>query len=260
MNPDIRKAVAQIIESVGDVNMFDDPVTLALSNGDTVKVQPEDVRRVAREEGFVGTFKWGVEYRNMFKFAGGQKHLGLPEDICVCVKIDGLWRKANAIGCELNSWNWALVTDFMISDSRYEPKQKAEIQYGASAKMTPEISLVKEQWFDYDTQKAIALPPAGTICEFFDGVQKVYVTAYICGANAFDTDAVVWSEEPGSGHLYYGYIHDFRPRNTNAVLDNRNRTIKAAVELAFNMRTNEFPSMNELARIWYDAGLLRLPE
>ena len=109
----------------------------------------------ARELGYINGYRWGVEYPT-----NGKKP-DLDGDVFVACYYDDEWDIARVLSIDWSINGLAhVVTKFKITDPRYKPSDTSYLDAP-----TVKESLTDE-WYDYDNQKAIALPPVGVECEF----------------------------------------------------------------------------------------------
>jgi hypothetical protein len=111
-------------------------------------ITKEEFQQRASELGYINGYRWGVEYPT-----NGKKP-DLADDVVVCIE-------KSAIQDSVDGWDWPLIESFRITDRRYKPSDTSYLE-------TPAVEPVPEvnDWYDYDNQKAIALPHVGVECEF----------------------------------------------------------------------------------------------
>ena len=241
-------------------------------------VSKEEFQQRARELGWVGGFKWGVEYPT-----NGEKP-DLPDDVKVKVCIDkNDWSYAGS-AC---SFNWDNTKHFRITDERYKPieqtfkkaKEAAEVAKAVMllnskgmkvVRQNPEAPPVSAEpitdlddcsiemidWYDYEQQKAITLPPVDLICEAFDYQRNMWLKVKTLKAETKSKElACVTLESAGHwGCLFWG--SKFRPLDQEARTKEleKKRVVDAVIKA-----TDWSISRNDLDSL-YDKGFLKLPE
>lgn len=191
----------------------------------------------ARELGYVNGYRWGVEYPT-----NGKKP-DLPSDIAVSVfdEKDESWWCEDIAGHF--SWKEGCTAKFKITDTRYKPADTSYLD-------KPEtISVDSTEWYDYETQKALRLPPVGVEVEWSGN-----------GGYHWHKTELIFSDETvflTRGYQLYKTADDsieFRPLDWNRKAEaERKRVVDAALQVC--------GTLNELALLdLYDAGFLRMPE
>lgn len=111
--------------------------------------EKEQFQQRAKELGFVGRYRWGVSYETNGSIPD------LPND--ALVSVEGL---APISFIHAVNVNWSTVTRFKLvgnlekpADTSYLDKPYSPLDNGAD-------------WYDYDSQKALRLPPVGVECEW----------------------------------------------------------------------------------------------
>ena len=119
-------------------------------------------------------YRYGVEYPT-----NGKKP-DLPDDCIVMYWTSEVHTGSAKSGCldwSTNSDDCYPIIKFKITDERYKPAEYEPVKItstfegsgqpggmGASNHI-PEASKMGEDWYDYETQRAIKLPPVGVECE-----------------------------------------------------------------------------------------------
>jgi len=127
-----------------------------------------EFKKRARELGWINGYKWGVEYPT-----NGVKP-DLPDDVVVS------WRDCDGRSndCASGNLNWHGVLHFRIVDERYKPVEQYEpvkitSTFDGSGRAGGVGAPASVDWYCYEQQKAIALPPVGAECEmFWGGISK----------------------------------------------------------------------------------------
>jgi len=204
----------------------------------------EEFQQRARELGYINGYRYGVEYPT-----NGKKP-DLPDD--VCIKIRHKDSKAWSFNAEVSNdcWHWSGTESFMVTDRRYK---SADTSYLDSVSEIPESKSNAENvsdWYDYEAQKAVALPPAGVECESLvqgaDGAEwvKVEILKHFdkdtCACFCINTHYLKWSDY-------------FRPLDYNRKAEAEKKRVVA--EAQKHCRDLSSHDLTEL----YDAGFLCMP-
>jgi hypothetical protein len=204
----------------------------------------------AREMGFINGYRWGLEYDTY-----GEKP-ALPDDVLVDFNYGSKWHKAvKDEYYSLSNFNWEdEVVYFRIVDERYKPAGTSYLQ----AEATEPENVAQSDWYCYDTQKALRLPPVGIECAV---AEPIY--------NSGDKVRVICHDEGCIIARYYdgdkfGSIAEFIPRElkpldhaTRKAEAEKARVVDAAIAAYDKARENKMviESFSEL----YDEGYLRMP-
>ena len=128
----------------------------------------------------------------------------------VAAKFNGEWEDTGRYDSAVQYWAWQNSETFRIIDERYKPVNRSYLEVPAKEPV-PDLNI----WYDYDQQKAIALPPAGVECEACDeyGANeefwfKVKILDAVIG-DGYETACVRIKDDGRYGHL--GYYDKFRP-------------------------------------------------
>jgi hypothetical protein len=194
-------------------------------------ISKEQFQQRAKELGFVGRYRWGVEY------ATDGKRPELADDVVVSAESN-LYKIGELSDAESAKWNWKVCVKFKITDQRYKPADTSCLD-------KPDSSLDNgADWYDYDNQKALRLPPVGSTCKTGSANWSVLIIAH------HDGKAVYWDYH----FCEYESGKEFRP------LDH-DRKAKAERKRVVDAVMREFPAANELILCdMYDKGFLRLPD
>lgn len=214
----------------------------------------------AKALGFVEQtgYRWGEFYGT-----NGKKP-ELDDDVVIAIYyLSG----TKASGWCVSDTHWSTTTSFRIIDERYKPvEQSSEIVYpiesGAASVVSSEP--VKQiPWYDYEQQKAIALPPVGVEVE----VKPYWHNAVIvCHRETkYGIDIVFWDkhDEKYDWVNFYDYL---RPLDhaTHAKELEKKRVVGAAYNELFGEESAIFNHiMNsplDVLNAAYDKGFLKLPE
>ena len=117
----------------------------------------------ARELGYINGYRWGVEYPT-----NGMKP-DLPDDVVIAIEPSDNECLICGIVCVLNSQGFFSDKNsaLKITDERYKPVDTSYLDKPESS-LDSEVSCRDSgaDWYDYEAQKAVALPPAGAQCEW----------------------------------------------------------------------------------------------
>lgn len=197
--------------------------------------------------GYVNGYRWGVEYPT-----NGKKP-DLADDVVISFSFNGKWK-------EIPMYNFALIQGidkFKITDQRYKPADTSYLE-------TPALEPVPEEsWYDYDNQKAIALPPVNELIEAAiphtngRGEQSViWIEGFVIAHHKIKENVYSWFVEPGNG-FYPPNVLQFRPLDWNRKAEaEKKRVVDAAFEEAITAGCVDFHQW--LGRL-YDTGYLKLP-
>jgi len=192
--------------------------------------------------GYINGYRYGIEYPT-----NGKKP-DLDGGVVVKVAgkfINGGWYSYNYAVADTD---WLDATTFKITDRRYKPADTSYLE-------TPALEPVpqEENWYDYDNQKAIALPPVGVECEFLYrfGSSEKWSRGQIryVGVDLF----VEYDGNEEKAHFMENA--SFRPLDHNRKAEAEKKRV---VDAAFAALT-EFRTANQVLGELYDAGYLKLP-
>ncbi len=214
----------------------------------------QEIKQRARELGYINDYRWGVEYPT-----NGKKPDLLPDDLDIMVRSTntGLWCDERMVISNF----WPNTKSFKITDDRYKP---ADTSYLVSE--IPESKSNAESvndWYCYETQKAVALPPVGTKCqvlidnEFTNCTVIHHANNHLSVVAAFKYPQV---KDHDAGHL--GWSVNFRPLDWNSKAKaEKKRVVDAAAKKFHASIMHDYsgqPFLDGLSAL-YDAGYLRMP-
>lgn len=145
--------------------------------------------------------------------------------------------------------NHGFIGEFVCTKDEFQQRAR---ELGYLDAPTVKESLTNE-WYDYDNQKAIALPPVGTECEAFL-MDTSYKNAWFkveviknhldreCACMRIENRGLTW-------------CNTFRPLNWNRKAEEKKkRVVDAAMAIAVDAHMTE-----DILGSLYDAGYLKLP-
>jgi hypothetical protein len=251
----------------------------------------------AKELGFVGKYRWGVEYPTK-----GKKP-ELADDVVVKCRVSEVWCISEG---PVDMWPWRFIGSFRITDQRYKPedtsylykstyrpiksaddcllehlahtkttnddyaaefervtragKERFEnelaaiIVEGAAKQIGSAFDVLKSDdsnWFDYEAQKAVALPKAGEYCQVY---LNGWYNCYIVGLD--DLGGCVFRKD---GEYMQRITDDsFRPLDWNRKAEAEKNRVVTAVYADLVKAGCILSNLNSLYKL-YDLGYLRLP-
>ncbi|QGH73281.1 MAG: hypothetical protein [Podoviridae sp. ctKoA10] len=206
----------------------------------------DEFQQRALELGYVNGYRWGVEYQ-----ANGEKP-DLDSSILVYVVDSRAKYSKEALVIDVH---WPRYDTFEIVDERYKPADTGYLENN-NLTQVDDTNVAESDWYDYDNQKAISLPPVDYECEFSDsdfiGWRKCkYIGINSVGSKRF---AVIFDS------VKKDYINNwiagdlkFRPLDWNRKAEAEKKRV---VDAARNFLGAMLPQLEAL----YDAGYLKLPE
>lgn len=215
----------------------------------------EEFQQRASELGYINGYRYGVEYPT-----NGKKP-DLDDDIFVDVKCksgSNEWQGWTDMTVADTAWtvkqNSIPATSFKIIDQRYKPADTSYLDKQA----VETISLTSTEWYDYDNQKAIALPPVGEQCEWKGLNGGFWVECEVIDKYR-ESEMVVFNTGKYRNCRYE--ILDiksamFRPLDHNRKAEAEKKRV---VEAAYTSYDNHTGSELERFYALYDAGYLKLP-
>ena len=241
---------------------------MGIAGGRAICTKSEFEKR-ARELGYINGYRWGVEY-----LTNGKKP-DLMEDVLIdakCEKGTNEWLGWTDMEVSDAAWtdtdNQFPVSSFKIIDPRYKPKDTSYLDKPtvvgvdmASGKGETiecivrtkiELEVVNsEDWYDYENQKALRLPPVG---EKVDGFIGLVFSPFKCTFVGIDSEGrIVVEKLDGNLYRYMTNQINLRPLDWNRKAEaERKRVVDAAQKVCVNF------SSNDLGKL-YDAGYLRIP-
>ncbi len=241
----------------GTYYVFEDEVRAKVVNGHIVYNElvgkVSEFQQRAKELGFVGKYRWGVEYPT-----NGKKP-DLADNVLISVAgkfINGNWymHEFTTFGVD-----WEDSIKFKITDPRYKPADTSYLNNNSLAQVS-DTDVVESDWYDYEKQTALRFPSVGTECFYFhDGLsvgQKVSVleihkdeklaTISLSGVEIHNLlfCARVWQLVP----------LDHATRKAEA---EKKRVVKAVIN-AYDKLREEAGLLQAFNKL-YDKGYLRLP-
>jgi len=200
------------------------------------------IKQRAKELGFIGKYRWGVEYPT------NGKRPELADDVVVTVHkmpTDETMKEIVA------HWNWCRMDCFKITDQRYKPADTSYLQTPAAE---PVEEVANGDWWD-----GVSFPPIGVEFEitFPDDTDPKWELA-----------VVLFSSEQITIISFSGFEQSFKTSGLKEVckfrpLDHATRKAelekKRVVDAALKFTGLAIDIEDNLKRL-YDAGCLRLPE
>ncbi len=213
----------------------------------------EEFQQRASELGYINGYRWGIEYNP------SDKAPNLPKDTLI-VWTDGT--RSTQTTCY--GMNWVGVKSFRITDQRYKPADTSYLDNESSSLDN------SDEWYDYDNQKAIALPPVGTECEAFlmdTSYKNAWFKVEII-KNHFDRECACMRIE----NRGLTWCNTFRPLDHNRKAEaEKNRVVDKLKHdvylhainncegISMRQSTGETLAASVIEYL-YDAGYLKLPE
>jgi hypothetical protein len=204
----------------------------------------------------VNGYRWGVEYPT-----NGSKP-NLPDD--VIIQLSAPMRRGALSVFAVSAMYAAKGATFKITDESYKPEDTSYLDiYFAVQEIDQQkikntlISDIAEQdWYCYETQKALRLPPVGVEVEWSgNGGYHWHKTALI-----FSDETVLLTR----GYQLYKTADDsieFRPLDWNRKAEaERKRAVDAAILKLASFSQIDFDSWQDILTKLHDAGFLRMPE
>lgn len=203
----------------------------------------EEFTNRARELGWINGYKYGVEYET-----SGKKP-DLPDD--VHIEWINNERDAWVSNCTVGSLNWTgnpfcmHVKKFRIIDQRFKPVEVEQVRDEGFEFNTQMVYVDKNtghDWYDYDKQHAIDLPPVGMECEFkHKNAQPDWARPDFCRTTPvfFGEELAVFKDKFGhetvGGHENYL----FRPLDWNRKANDEKQKFVEDANSVFNVIGNE---------------------
>jgi hypothetical protein len=210
-------------------------------------ISKEQFQQRAKELGFVGRYRWGVEY----KTDGSAPDL--PSDTLIVVTdVNGKEYKESPVF----TLDFFLIRGFKITDQRYKPADTSYLDKDDSSLDNGAESFIqnKVDWYDYKKKKGDIFPKAFDKVQFTHGL-ACWIDGEVVGMNSsggcviehgIDTYATIYAESA------------IRPMNWNELEKKAER--KRAVDAALAVLPPRELSALEMANIYYDKGFLRLSD
>lgn len=200
----------------------------------------------ASELGYINGYRWGVEYPT-----NGEKP-DLPGDVLVIYqhKSGGDWLK-NAF--RVDQWAWEETGKaFKITDQRCKPADTGYLN-------AETIPVDSTEWYDYDNQKALRLPPVGSKCELWWGGSKIQYVEFLAQRG---NTIVFWELVTDTADSAELPTAELRPLDWNRKAEQeREKAIKLAADKFHSGIMADYSGQQFLIGLGalYDAGFLRLP-
>lgn len=206
----------------------------------------------ARELGWINGYKWGVEYQT-----NGVKP-DLPDDVVFEMRpnFSAMWSYPVTMS-RVSDARWRdEIVQFRIIDERYKPVERPPEAMPVSAEMEAKIARASVNWYDYDKQKAIALPPVGAECEYQSQVTKAWRQGKVIAKD--DDSELMWFEGEG---LVYAYHKHFRPLDhaTRKADTERKRFVDFVTDLLYKHCCATKGELRDGAEKLFELGF-KLPE
>lgn len=196
--------------------------------------------------GYINGYRWGVEYLT------NGKRPDLADDAIIrywigeCISDEA---KVASLNWSQNTGECYPIIKFKITDQRYKPSDTSYLDAP-----TIKESLTAE-WYDYDNQKAIALPPVGVVVNVLGAGNPINATVVAHD----DGRAVLKFRSCDSGDALYtsSLMKNLRPLDhaTRKAEEEKKRVVDAAMAIAVDAHMTE-----DILGSLYDAGYLKLPE
>jgi len=209
----------------------------------------------AKELGFVGGYRWGIEYKNT-----GDEPL-INDDVLIEVysTADKRW---NLGPCSLWNFRARTITALKITDQRYKPADTSYLDKPESSTHIAAGSADKGAgWYDYDNQKALRLPPVGEKVEFNYQTEKQWEASFIVAVHHYRKDLILAPFDSSGSLIYANELHRFRPLDhaTRKAEAEKKRVVDAAVIDGSTASNEAAQSVRQILERLYDAGYLRMP-
>jgi hypothetical protein len=228
-----------IIEFEGVWNFkFDELVAFEMTQPPKrLSFSKSEFQQRAKELGFVGRYRWGIEYKT------DGKRPELADDVEVaaeCACYDTGWISPSKV----SSWRWGLYGTFKITDQRYKP---ADTSYLDKADSSLDNGA---DWYIYEMNVAHQPAPVGT---------KVLVD---CHHQGMKEGVVIgafqrwnWIDITGAGIDTFDMILVKPLDHDRKAKAERKRVVDAAFA-----SLSEFRTASQTLEELYDKGFLRLPD
>jgi len=201
----------------------------------------EQFQKRAKELGFVGKYRWGVEYKTD----------GKRPELDGNVVVGGIEDYSDHEVC---LWKWDKVESFKITDQRYKPADTSYLDKpGSPIDNGAEMFIQnKVDWYDYKNKKGDIFPKAFDKVQFTHGL-ACWIDGEVVGMNSgggcvieygIDTYATIYKESA------------IRPMNWNELDEAERKRVVDAAYREFNDMCHPEEALYKL----YDKGFLRLPD
>jgi hypothetical protein len=199
--------------------------------------------------GYINGYRWGVEYPT------NGKRPDLDGDVVVEMRHNyGAWHGDGPDA--LGNFHCKSFCAFRITDQRYKPADTSYLE-------TPALEPVpqEEGWYDYDNQKAIALPPVGVEClTWFDDGKECWQKCKVLALSPYEKDHMAVSLV-GRYDRKLVWSQDFKPLDHNRKAEaEKDALINAATDILYKHACATKGELIDGAKALYDAGYLVLPK
>jgi hypothetical protein len=254
-----------IIEFEGVWNFkFDELVAFEMTQPPKrLSFSKSEFQQRAKELGFVGRYRWGVEYKT------DGKRPELADDVEINCYYDNNWEEAKVYHICWSSGGISYpVSKFKITDPRFKPADTSyldklercglEAPESLNHKCSSSDVQFKDDndanWYCYETQKALQLPPVGVRCQYSLTNGSRFWDCEIISHHKMVIKCPHLANDSDEGlQIIYGEI-TFRPPD-------HDRKAKAERKRVVDAVMKEFPAANELILCdMCDKGFLCLPE
>lgn len=215
-----------------------------------VNLPIEIIQGHAKELGYINGYRWGVVYENK-----GDEPL-INDDVLIETysTADERW---NAGPCSIWNFKARTITAFKITDQRYKP---ADTSY-LSVSEIPESKSNAENasdWYDYEAQKAVALPPVGEKVEVFLHWSESWSGWVVIVGH--DHGGVIWRNGSDNKSYIYSPNDEIRPLDhaTRKAEAEKKRVVDAVQQLIHEFDHCAYVS-DDLLEFLHDKDCLRMP-
>jgi len=217
----------------------------------------EEFQQRARELGYINGYRWGVEYQTNGDMPD------LPDDVEINCYHDKEWHstKVHNIYWGSDCCFSSVVTKFKITDERYKPAGTSYLPVSEIPESKSNAENVSD-WYDYEAQKAVALPPVGDrvsySCIVPDSHEAIKPNKWYCGTVIAYHCGYVWTSDNGIRSLNNTIFRPLDHDNRKAEAEKK-RVVDAAVKLLEVNHGSPWSLYVKYAESLYDAGFLRMP-
>ncbi len=201
-------------------------------------ISKSEFQQRAKELGFVGRYRWGVEYKTDGSIPD------LPND--VLVNIEGFVAPINYI--RAGSVNWSSTVSFKLVGDRFKPADTSYLD-------KPDSSTDNgADWYDYDNQEMKTLPDSNSDVELLCGgvyrarVEYIGIRGFKVVFYRYDTHEIDHAELPTAS---------FRPLDHDRKAKAERKRV---VDAAFHALGEQLMIGRKGFELAYDKGFLRLPD
>ncbi len=238
---------------VGSYFLLSDNVHFKSRAGVITSCTEGEFEKRASELGYINGYRYGIEYPT-----DGKKP-DLPDDVVVEMRRkNGSWHEDGED--ELNQFHHRSFSAFKITDERYKPKDTSYLDNhgvgGDNKEIAKSVVVNSEDWYDYETQKTLRLPPVGVECEANNGGNSGYFYCEVV-AYHFKSGRPILKTKNSPIYTLTEAPHcwNFRPLDWNRKAEaERKRVVDAAVAIVVDANITE-----DVLGFLYDEGYLRMP-